>query len=112
MIDQTSLTMIARRLKAMADPSRLSLLHALCGGERNVTDLVTETGFSQANVSKHLRVLREEELVSTRRDRNMVYYRLTSELPREICGLIGRSLEHQARTERTVLSLYRRTMHE
>ncbi len=112
MIDEESVDMIARRLKAMADASRLILLHTLCEGEKNVTELVTMTGFSQANVSKHLRVLREEGFVSTRRERKMVYYRLTSELPREICGLIGRSLEHKARAERNVMELYRRTMNE
>lgn len=112
MVDETSLDMISRRLKAMADASRLFLLHTLCEGEKNVTELVTETGFSQANVSKHLRVLREEGLVSTRRERKMIYYRLTSELPREICVLIGRSLEHQAHNDRTAMKLYRRTMNE
>ena len=112
MIDETSLAMIARRLKAMADPSRLILLHILCRSERNVTELAMETGFSQATVSKHLRVLREEGLVSARRDRKMVYYRPTSELPREICGLIGRSLEQQASADRTAMAMYRRIMNE
>lgn len=112
MINETSLDMIARRLKAMADSSRLFLLHTLCEGEKNVTELVEVTGFSQANVSKHLRVLRGEELVSARRERKMVYYRLTNELPREICGLIGRSLEHKALADRNAMELYRRTMNE
>ena len=112
MIDQETMTLIARRLKAMADPSRLILLHILCRSERNVTDLAAETGFSQASVSKHLRILREEGLVAARRNRKMVYYRPTSELPREICGLIGKSLEQQARSDRSALAMYRRIMNE
>jgi DNA-binding transcriptional ArsR family regulator len=112
MVDATSLDMIARRLKAMADASRLVILHTLCEGEKNVTELVAVTRLSQASVSKHLRVLRGEGLVSTRRDRKMVYYNLTSELPQEICGLIGRSLEHEARDDRNTMALYRRTMNE
>ena len=85
-------SLIAKRLKALADPSRLSILHRLCDGEKNVTELVRETGLHQANVSKHLRILREEGLTMTRRNRQHIYYRLTNELSTQVCSLIRRSL--------------------
>ncbi len=84
---------IAKRLKAIAEPSRLSIIQGLCGGEKNVTELISSTGFSQARVSKHLGILRSEELVEWRRDNKNVYYRLKSSVPKEICSIICSSIE-------------------
>lgn len=86
-----TLTIIARKLKAMGEPSRLALLNILCDGEKNVTQLVSSTGLSQTNVSKHLRILRDEDLVTSRRKDKMVYYSLKSDLPKEICDRVCRS---------------------
>ncbi len=94
-IDAPALELVARRLKAMADASRLSVLRSLCEGERSVTALVAETGLAQANVSKHLRVLRDEGLVASRRDRRNVRYRLSSALPEDICDMICATLERK-----------------
>jgi DNA-binding transcriptional ArsR family regulator len=101
------LILISRRLKAMADPSRLTILQILCAGERNVSELVSETRLSQANISKHLRILREEGLVSFRRVRKNIYYGLSSELPEAVCDLVCHSLEEQANSERMMLERYR-----
>ena len=87
-IDTPVLELVARRLKAMADASRLAVLRSLCDGERSVTSLVAETGLAQANVSKHLRVLRDEGLVASRRDRRNVRYSLRNTLPEDICDMI------------------------
>ena len=91
--------LITRRLKAMADVTRLTILHVLCDGERNVSDLMRETGFTQANISKHLRILRQEGLVRARRENRNVYYSMSSGLTREVCTLICRSLASQSALE-------------
>ncbi len=83
---------VARHLKALADPTRLAIIHTLCEGERNVTSIIEITGFSQARVSKHLRILREEKVVTTRRQQRNVNYSLTSNLPRRICELACESI--------------------
>jgi ArsR family transcriptional regulator len=94
-IDASVLELVARRLKAMGDASRLSVLRSLCDGELSVTELVGETGLAQANVSKHLRVLRDEGLVSSRRDRRNVRYRLRSTLPEDVCDMICATMERK-----------------
>ncbi len=48
------------------DPTRLAILRSLTAGERNVTQVVEETGRNQANVSKHLKMLAEAGLVARR----------------------------------------------
>lgn len=106
------LEIIARRLKAMAEPSRLSLLHLLCESEMSVTRLVQRTGMSQASVSKHLRVLREEGLVDSRRERRMIYYRLKSSMPKEICDQVCRSIEEDVEREKKNVGEYWRRSNE
>lgn len=53
---------------AVAEPRRREVIELLAGGERPVGELVAELGSSQPQVSKHLRVLLEVELVSVRRE--------------------------------------------
>jgi ArsR family transcriptional regulator len=107
-----SLNLIVRRLKAMADPSRLAILHSLCEGEKNVTELVVDTGLSQANVSKHLSVLKAEGLVAARKETKNSFYRMTTDLPMEICNMICRSLESKASTEKKLMEHYWSGLHE
>lgn len=63
-------------LKAMSNTSRLLILCRLAEGERSVGELEREVGLSQSGISQHLAVLRREQVVVTRRDRQMVYYSL------------------------------------
>lgn len=104
--------LISRKLKALADPSRLAILHALCGGENNVSELVAKTGFTQANISKHLRVLREEGLVTFRRCQRNVYYTLTDNFTEKVCDLVCRSLVERASIDQEILDRYRSSRHE
>jgi DNA-binding transcriptional ArsR family regulator len=90
------LARIARRLKAMADPTRLHLLHLLAEGELCVGDLVARVGGTQANVSKHLAVLRAEGLVRPRREGMNVFYTVEDAAALEVCTLMCGCLERQA----------------
>lgn len=105
-IDCFPLELVARRLRALADSSRLLVLQSLCGGERNVTELVRETRLRQANVSKHLRILRDEGFVLARRDRRNVFYRVSGTVPEEICTLICKSTKKRAAGESRLLGRY------
>ncbi len=91
---------IAERLKAMADPMRLKILHAIHNGERCVNDILTEVGGSQANVSKHLSVLRRAGLVDCRRDGVNVYYTIVDPTVFEICRSVCDSMEKRVEIEK------------
>ncbi len=60
----------------LAEPNRRRILDELRQGERSVGELVERLALSQPAVSKHLRVLREAELVASRVDRQHRRYRL------------------------------------
>lgn len=64
--------------KGLADPKRLLIINALRDGEQSVTQLCDMLGLPQANVSQHLAVLRDKDLVEVRRDGQWSYYSLTS----------------------------------
>lgn len=84
----------AHCIKAIAHPFRISILALLADGEKNVQELTQALGTSQSNVSQHLFQMRARDLVTTRREGNMVYYAITNpkivklmELMREVfCG--------------------------
>lgn len=63
-----ALELIAARFRALSEPMRLRLLNLLMGGEKTVGQLVDATGSSQANVSKHLSVLREAGMIAMRKE--------------------------------------------
>ena len=98
--------LVARRLKALADCSRLSVLQSLCEGEKSVTELVERTGLAQTNVSKHLRILKAEGFVLARRDRRNVLYRVSGTVHEEICTLICRSIREKAAADNRELGRY------
>lgn len=66
----------AALLKALAHPARLLVLCQLVQGESSVGELQPITGLSMSALSQHLSVLREMELVTTRREAQTIYYAL------------------------------------
>lgn len=68
-----------RLLKAMSNPDRLLLLCQLAQGEMRVGELEEQVGVLQPTLSQQLGVLREEGLVSTRRDGKNIYYCINSQ---------------------------------
>lgn len=65
-------------LKAMANESRLMILCQLARGELSVSALQDLIGLSQSALSQHLAILREKQLVATRREGQQIYYSLAS----------------------------------
>ena len=61
---------------AVAEPRRRQILDLLAGGEQPVNDLVEALGLAQPQVSKHLRVLREVDVVAVREDGRRRLYSL------------------------------------
>ena len=63
-------------LKALANDKRLMILCLLVEGERAVGDLNARLDLSQSALSQHLAVLRDEDLVRTRREAQTIFYAL------------------------------------
>ena len=68
----------ARLLKVLANDKRLMLLCLLVEREHSVGELNARVALSQSALSQHLAVLREDGLVSTRREAQTIYYSLAA----------------------------------
>ncbi|MCR4736509.1 MAG: metalloregulator ArsR/SmtB family transcription factor [Treponema sp.] len=75
--------------KIFADVTRVRILCALDKAELCVCDLSSFLGMTISAVSHQLKLLRESDLVKTRRDGKVVYYSLTDEHVQQIieCGM-------------------------
>ncbi|MTV50555.1 metalloregulator ArsR/SmtB family transcription factor [Heliobacillus mobilis] len=82
---------LAHIFKALGDPSRVRLIHALSFGELCVCDLADLLESSQSAVSHQLRLLRNLRLVKYRKDGKMVYYSLDDA---HILGMLQQGLDH------------------
>jgi ArsR family transcriptional regulator len=66
-------------LKVLANPDRLLLLCQMTQGEYCVSELEEMTGIRQPTLSQQLTVLRDEDMVATRREGKQIYYRIASQ---------------------------------
>ena len=75
---KASASRACRLMKVLSNPDRLMLLCQLSLGEKRVGELEEILGIVQPTLSQQLTVLRDEELVSTRRDGKNIYYQIAS----------------------------------
>lgn len=73
---EDELQRLATIYQVLGDPSRLKIVMALRREEMCVCDLAALTGISESAVSHQLRRLKDQALVKTRRDGQVVYYAL------------------------------------
>lgn len=82
-------------LKAISHEGRLRILCHLVTGERSVAELEGLLSARQAAVSQQLSRLRQEQLVTTRRDGKTIYYRLADDRSRRILEVIHAMFCHK-----------------
>jgi DNA-binding transcriptional ArsR family regulator len=64
--------------QSLSDPKRILILYELKDGRKSVGQLAVNLNLKQANLSQHLMVLREREMVKTEKQGTVVYYSLAS----------------------------------
>ena len=75
---QSAATNASRLLKALANPDRLLLLCQLTQGEHCVSEMEALVGVLQPTLSQQLGVLRQQGLVTTRREGKQIFYSIAS----------------------------------
>ena len=75
---RTSADKACRLMKVLSNPDRMLLLCQLAQGEKRVGELEEILGIVQPTLSQQLTVLRDEELVVTRREGKNIYYQIAS----------------------------------
>jgi DNA-binding transcriptional ArsR family regulator len=100
-VNQQEVTRLhAEICSALADPSRILLLYALDEKPCTVNELANDLGFSQPATSRHLRILREHQLVTAIRQGTNVEYSLTDHRLIDaldlLLSILRETLTHQA----------------
>ena len=68
---------MSKLLKSMSHPIRLKILCLLQEGEMSVGDIRAEVKTTNANVSQHLNILRNQGIIDYRKDANFIYNKIT-----------------------------------
>lgn len=90
-LDEHSAAHVAELFRAFSDTSRVRIMSALLGGEKNVGVLAELVGISQSAVSHHMRGLRQMKLVVARREGKEVYYSIVDP---HIVALFQQGIRH------------------
>ena len=70
---------LAKLLKAISNPNRLEIIEMLSQGEKSVEGIVQTTNLTFANASQHLQVLKNNNIVKARKEKQYVYYSLVND---------------------------------
>lgn len=99
-LPEATLELIANRFRALSEPVRLKLLNTLMQGEKTVTQLVEAAGTGQANISKHLSILKEASMITTRRQGLHTLCSISDPAIFQLCEIMCAKLksEHELRT--------------
>lgn len=83
-----ALTQVAAYFQALSEPTRLQILNLLRREQKSVGELAAATGYSTANVSRHLALLAQHGLLARESRGTSVYYRIADPAIYELCNLV------------------------
>jgi DNA-binding transcriptional ArsR family regulator len=104
--DMTIYKLQAEISKTIAHPIRIAILHYLKNGEKTVNELTETLGASQSNISQHLALLRQREIVKTRKVGSAVYYRVSSPKISQACDMVREVLLEQLSQRQQIAKTY------
>jgi ArsR family transcriptional regulator len=95
---------VAQRFRVLSEPLRLQILQHLEKGESSVSEITDAVNSTQPNISKHLRILQDGDLVARRQEGNTVFYRIADESVFELCRVVCGSLREKYAERRSIFS--------
>lgn len=96
--------LVAERFRALGEPMRLRILDALRQDARTVGELVTLTGATQANVSKHLQLLHRLGFVQRTKEGTAARYRIVDRDVFRLCDLVCGGARSRLKEQQRVLA--------
>ncbi len=70
---------LSKLLKALSNPFRLEIIEMLSQGEKSVEGIVQATSLTFANASQHLQVLKNNNIVKARKEKQYVFYSIIND---------------------------------
>ena len=93
----------AEMCKVFSHPLRLQILNTLRDKEMSVSDMADRLGVAIGNLSQHLNMMKHRRVLGTRKDGNVVYYRLGNPKILTAFDLIREILFEQMQREGTIV---------
>lgn len=90
---QTLRSYKASVFQALGHPTRIAIVEMLRNGELSAGVLQERLGIEQANVSQHLAILRNRQILVNRKEGNQVFYSLRSPILVEVLDLMRRYIQ-------------------
>ena len=78
----------AEYFAVLSGPARLRIMHAVCDGEKTVSEIMTITGLSQTNASQHLALMYRAGVLRRRKSGAQVLYEIADPKVVELCRLV------------------------
>ncbi len=90
--------------KVFSHPKRLEIINVLRNGEMSVGELSQRLELAIGNLSQHLAMMRERRILATRKDGNVVYYRIANPRLLEAFDLLREILFEQIRGDAALIN--------
>ena len=91
-------------LKALGQPTRLQILNLLKDGEHCVCEIFPAINQEQANVSKHLSILKQAGILESRKDGLRIIYRIKYQEALDLLKGVSRMLKTQVQEQRKLMA--------
>lgn len=89
----------AELFSVLSTPVRLHIISVLCGGEKNVGQLLQSIDVAQPNMSQHLNIMYRAGLVGKRRQGSQVFYRIADQSAVKVCRAVCTQVAIEAAVE-------------
>lgn len=86
----------AELFRVMSAPMRLKIINCLCGGEQNVSYLLSRINTTQPNMSQHLNTLYQAGVLAKRRDGVQIFYRIADQRIVSLCQAVCHEVADRA----------------
>ncbi len=83
---------IADYFKILSEESRLKILHSLCNGAKNVSQIAEDTELEQANVSRHLKTLSIARVLIRRAEGVNAFYEIANQKIFNLCDFVCKEI--------------------
>ena len=93
----------AEMCKVFSHPKRLELINVLRDKEKSVSDLAQKLGLAPANLSQHLAMMKERRILVSRKEGNVVYYRIVNPRLLQAFDLLREILFEQIRQDAALI---------
>ena len=94
-LPEEALAQVAAYFQVLSEPTRLKILNLLREGERNVGEIAELTGYTAANISRHLTMLTKQGFVARESRGTSAYYRIADKSVYALCDLVCDNIARQ-----------------